>query len=90
MQNTVFGGCARQWERGGGRENQYCGGGRSGRPAWEIVHVKAEKTGCVNTLCAHTPPKGFLGTHRSVCFSLKSSLVLERQGQGPSTPEQNG
>lgn len=71
MQNTVFGGCARQWERGGGWENQYCGGGHSGGPVLEIVHVKAEKIDCANTLCAHTPPEGLPGDPQVCIFQPK-------------------
>ena len=37
----------------------------------EIVHVKAEKTGCVNTLCAHTPPEGLPGDPQVCMFQLK-------------------
>ena len=57
---------------------------------WRLYTWKLRKL-VVLTLCVPTHPlKGFLGTHRSVCFSLKSSLALEGQGQGPSIPEQNG
>ena len=71
MQNTVFGGCARQWERGGGRENQYCVGGRSGRPVLDSVHLEAEKIDCAHTLCAHTPPEGLPGDTQVCMFQLK-------------------
>ena len=37
----------------------------------EIVHVKAEKIGCVNTLCAHTPPEGLPGDPQVCMFQLK-------------------
>ena len=66
MQNTVFGGCARQWERGGGRENQYYVGGCSGRPVLDSVHMEAEKIDC-----AHTPPEGLPGDPQVCLFQLK-------------------